>query len=46
VDPGGVDQARNAVIIAVRFEKMLDQEQKHLAAHGLVAVHVANVLEL
>ncbi len=46
VDPSGVNQASDAVIAAVRFEKILDKEQKHLATHGLVAMHVAHVLEL
>ena len=46
VDPGRVDQPPDPVIGPVRLQQVLHQQEKHLTADGLVAVHVADVFEL
>lgn len=46
VHPGAVHHLGHAVVVAVALQQVLGEQQQHLLAHHLVAVHVGHVLEL
>ena len=46
MDSCPINETGDAVVDAVTLHEVLDEQQEHLPAHNLIAMHVANILEL